>query len=82
MYCMQAGQYDLVVGIGLYVCTPILSAALDIPHVEIHANGPLPPSLEGMWRGGGRQLIQPLRISYLAEVEAHLMHPMVRGVAL
>ena len=76
---MQAGQYDIVVGIGIYVCTPFLSAALGIPYVDVQPIGLLPYSMHTLWRGSGRELVQPLRISYVPEMEGHAVYPMVRN---
>ena len=65
-------------GIDIYVCTPLLSAVLGIPYVGINPTGPLPYSWYTLWRGSGRELFQPLRISYVSEMEGHSVHPMVR----
>ena len=77
---MQGERFDLIVGVGLYVCTPMLAAKLDLPTVNIIPNGVLPYSLMNLpWPGSGCETQMPVRLSYVTEIGVHSSHPMVRA---
>lgn len=67
-----------MVGIEIYICTPLLADVLGLPYVGINPTGPLPYSMYTLWRGSGREHFLPLRVSYVPEMEAAFVHPMVR----
>ena len=64
---------------GIYVCTPLVAAKLDLPTVSINPNGLLPYSfVNAPWPGSGRDAHMPVRLSYVNEIGVHSSHPMVR----